>query len=312
MRDAEKSSFFNGRFLARHSSNKFGFARSLSKRFDSEEVGTGFFYFNCLIKTNKMMKKLFFLAFAAFAVVACSDENYYELETTKVVGFESAVLDESGFIWGKPYAVLLDEDAEDACCNLDVITNFGSGSLYFYDAIYFESDARFLSLFTDYMGTYDTWNGFVVSNRTDRETAGFTNDKSVYAEGGADGSKQFAVAYYGAWTPKPWGVPTVEFATAVAPQSVAVANTTYLYLYFKGTPAAAPADVKAVFTGYNGKVKTGEMKVVLAAADGTVKEGWETVDLTALGTVTSIACTVETEDKNCPYYFAIDNLTYTK
>ncbi len=266
-----------------------------------------------------MMKKLFFLAFAAFAVVACSDDNYYELETTKVVGFESAVLDESGFIWGKPYAVLLDEDAEDSCCNLNVITNFGSGSLYFYDAIYFESDARFLSLYTDYKGlyggAYDTWNGFVVSNRTDRETAGNTNDTSVYAEGGADGSKQFAVAYYGAWTRKPWGVPTIEFATAVAPQSVAVANTTYLYLYFKDTtdiPAAAPADVKAVFTGYNGHVPTGEVKVVLAGADGTVKEGWETVDLTALGTVTSIACTVETEDTMCPYYFAIDNLTYIK
>jgi len=264
------------------------------------------------------MKKLFFFACATVALVACEDNNYY-LETTKTIDFENAVLGEDGFIWGKPYAVLLDEDADDACCNLDAINSFGSGSLFFYDAIYSESDARFLSLFTDYKGLYgmamDSWNGFVVSNCTDRETAGYTNDKSVYAEGGADGAKQFAIAYHGAWTRPPYGVPTIEFATAVAPQSVAVANTTYLYLYFKGTtdvPAATPADVKAIFTGYNGKVKTGEVKVGLAGADGTVKEGWETVDLTALGTVTSIACTVETTDAMCPYYFAIDNLTYIK
>lgn len=262
------------------------------------------------------MKKLFFLAFAAWALAACSDDNYYyELETTKVVGFESALLDDSGFIWGKPFAELLDEDDEAADWN--AIKNFGSGSLYFYASIYSEADARFLSMYTDYKGLYgmaiDTWNGFVVSNHTDRETAGYTNDKSVYAEGGADGSKQFAIAYYGGWTPRPWGIPTVEFATAVAPQSVSVANTTYLYFYFKGTDfPAAPVDVEAVFTGYNGQVKTGEVKAVLAGADGTVKEGWETVDLTVLGTVTSIACTVETSDDMCPHYFAIDNLTYIR
>ncbi|MDE5814806.1 MAG: DUF4465 domain-containing protein, partial [Alistipes sp.] len=56
----------------------------------------------------------------------------------------------------------------------------------------------------------------------------------------------------------------------------------------------------------------GEVKAVLAGADGTMKEGWETVDLTALGTVTSIACTVETTDDMCPHYFAIDNLTYIR
>ena len=47
-------------------------------------------------------------------------------------------------------------------------------------------------------------------------------------------------------------------------------------------------------------------------ASGTVQSGWETLDLSSLGTVTSMTFTVESEDTMCPYYFAIDNLAYEK
>lgn len=47
-------------------------------------------------------------------------------------------------------------------------------------------------------------------------------------------------------------------------------------------------------------------------ASETVKSGWETVDLSKLGTVTSLTFTVSTTDSACPNYFAIDNLTYEK
>ena len=47
-------------------------------------------------------------------------------------------------------------------------------------------------------------------------------------------------------------------------------------------------------------------------ASETVKSGWETVDLSSLGPVTSLTFTVSTTDFNCPNYFAIDNLTYEK
>ena len=47
-------------------------------------------------------------------------------------------------------------------------------------------------------------------------------------------------------------------------------------------------------------------------ASETVKSGWETVDLSSLGTVTSLTFALSTTDSMCPTYFAIDNLTYEK
>ena len=71
--------------------------------------------------------------------------------------------------------------------------------------------------------------------------------------------------------------------------------------------------MKAVITGYNSGIKTGEVTVTLVdKASETVKSGWETVDLSALGTVTSLTFAVSTTDYMCPTYFAIDNLTYEK
>lgn len=148
-----------------------------------------------------MMKKLFYLAFAALAFAGCSDSNDEEVPGAKttVIDFEGANLGAEGYIWGKPQARLLtDDDAESE--------TFGAGSLFFYDALYTEDDASIFTFYTDYAGldwNTDTWNGFVISNHTDMTTPGYVNDKSVYATSGADGSSQFAVAYYGAWTGAP-------------------------------------------------------------------------------------------------------------
>lgn len=259
------------------------------------------------------MKKLFFCAFAASVFTACTDkyETYNIVqESVKTIDFESACLGEAGYVWGKDRAVELTE--EDEAANV-----FGPESLYFYDAVYAEGDAMFLSFYSDYKGLYgmafDTWNGFVISDHTDRTTNSYDNDKSVYAESGADGSRQFAVVYYGRWTTPPYGIPTVRFAGAVKPVSVAVANTTLFYLYFNNEYApAAAVDVKGVITGYNCGVKTGAAEVVLADANGAVKTGWEQVDLSGLGSVTSLTFTVESTDSMCPYYFAVDNLSYEK
>lgn len=260
------------------------------------------------------MKKLFFFAFAGLLFTSCSDEYYYyELPPESnacTVDFEGAELGDIGYIWGKPLSKVLAEDDVEALY-------FGAGSLFWFDTLYAEADAGFLSLYSDYKGLYgsalDTWNGFVITNNTDMQTNDYSNDKSVYAASGANGSAQFAVLYYGAWTGKPYGVPTVKFVGGVKPQSVAVANTTLFYLYFKGeTAPAAPVDVKGVITGYNCGNKTGKVEVTLADASGMVVADWETVDLSALGVVTSLEFTVETTDTRCPYYFAIDDLTYIK
>lgn len=244
---------------------------------------------------------------AALAFVGCDDNEYiyYELpDEARVIDFEGANLGTDGFIWGKGQATEQDDT--------DWQGKPIKSNLY-YGPIYTEKEAQMYTYYSDNGHTVDSWGGLVVSNHKDKKTEGYINDKSVYGDGGADGSAQFAAIYYSEYTPNGKGIPTVNFVGGVKPVSVAVANTTYLYLYFKGSSPATLVDVKAVITGYNSGIKTGEVTVTLVdKASETVKSGWETVDLSALGTVTSLTFAVSTTDYMCPTYFAIDNLTYEK
>lgn len=252
-----------------------------------------------------LVTPLLFVA-AAAAFVGCDDNEYvyYEIPDIRVIDFEGANLGTDGFIWGKDQATEQDDT--------DYYGKPIKSNLY-YGPVYTEKEAQIYTYFTDYGHTYDVWNGIVISNRTDKKTEGYENDKSVYADGGANGSAQFAALFYSSATAEGRGIPTVKFVGGVKPVSVDVANMTYLYLYFKGSSPAALVDVKAVITGYNSGRKTGEVTVTLVdKASETVKSGWETVDLSALGTVTSLTFATSTTDDNCPDYFAIDNLTYEK
>ena len=145
---------------------------------------------------------------AALAFVGCDDDN--DGPQIQTIGFEQAALGTDGFIWGKDQATEQDD------------TDYSGSPIksnIYYGPVYTEKEAKVYTYYSDYGHTYETWNGFVISNHTDKKTEGYTNDKSVYADGGANGSAQFAAAYYAAWTPENRGVPTIEFATAVAPVS---------------------------------------------------------------------------------------------
>ena len=263
-----------------------------------------------------MMKKFLFASVfalvAAGAFVGCSDDSDGSDDNTPkgnvvTVDFESANLGTDGFIWGKTMAS--EQEGIDWQGNPIV-------SKVFDGVLYSEDDAHVKSYFNDYGGTYDTWYGFVVSNQTDRSTEGLTNDKSVYDEGGAGGSKNFAVASYDAYNSvNGAGTPTIEFSVAVQPASIAIANTTYFYLWFEGSSQAEVVDSFVFITGWNNGVKGKEVRVQLAdGAAGTVKSGWETVDLSSLGSVTSLTFTITSDDPSgmVPNYFAIDNLVYLK
>ncbi len=250
------------------------------------------------------MKKVLYTLLAVAALTACTDENNFYVNPVAVVDFEDARLGTDGYIWGKSLADKIDD--------VDWEGN-PIKSLYYYGPVYAQHDAVLMTYFNDFGGLYDVWNGFVISSRTDRETPGLTNDKSVYAESGDAGSKQFAVAFYSAFTDDNEGIPTIAFAGGVRPRSIAIANTTYLYLYFKGSNPAEVADFEAVISGWNSGFKTGEVRVKLAEkASGTVKAGWETVDLSELGTVTSLTFAIESPDMMAPNYLAVDNLVYEK
>ncbi len=257
------------------------------------------------------MKKLFFPAFAAFAFAsaiiafsACSDDNDSEPANTTTITFENNVLGASGYLWGKPQATEQDDT--------DYLGNPVKSDI-FYGPVYTEQDAQVYTYFSDCGHTFDSWNGFVISNHGDMTTEGYANDKSVYASRGAGGSRQYAVGYYGAWTPNDGGVPLIEFSEAVRPVSIAVANTTFFYFYFKGSNAAPIVDVKLVIKGYNNANQTGSVEYKLAnGTAGTVRSGWAKVNISALGTVTSMKFSVETADDSCPLYFAVDDLVYIK
>lgn len=253
------------------------------------------------------MKKLLLTA-AALAVLAACDHNEDDSRPLEGMTFEAASLGADGFIWGKERAALLTESDDEA-------DTFGEGSRFYYGSLYTEGAADLQTFYTDYAGLYgsgwDTWNGFAVSNKTDMQTEGYLNEYSVYAPSGAEGSANFAIAYHGRWTPGEYGIPTIRFNRPVMLHSAAVAMTTYVYLYFKGSMPAEVVDYMVVFTGYDGTMRTGEVRVKLAdSTSRRVSEGWQQVDLSALGTVTSLTVTTETPDDMCPNYVAIDNLFY--
>lgn len=222
---------------------------------------------------------------------------------TLTIDFEGADLGADGYVWGKSKAT--EQDDTDYSGN-PIKSNI------FYGAIYTEKDAEVYTYYSDYGHTYDSWSAFVISNHTDMQTAGFANDKSVYAESGADGSAQFAVGYYNAWAADGQGIPVIEFAEAVEMESVAIANSTYVYLYFTNdVESAEKPEFKAVVTGYDNGVKTGDAELTLVAGT-TLEEGWKTVDLTPLGKVTRVEFSVVCEDVMAPTYLCVDNLTYVK
>ncbi len=219
------------------------------------------------------------------------------------IGFESAELGGEGFIWGKPMAT----EQDDTDWNGNPIR-----SNRYYGSLYTEGEADLWTFYSDSGHTYDSWNGFIVSNHTDMKTSGYQNDKSVYAASGAKGSDQFAIGYYGAWTEEPYGIPVIKFETAVRPLSVEIANTTYVYLYFRDDVAEAEKpDMTLLITGMNGSEKTGDVPVVLVSGE-TIGAGWQTVDLTALGDVTSLEFRIACRDENAPLYFGLDQLIYLK
>lgn len=184
----------------------------------------------------------------------------------------------------------------------------------------------FNNSFTDFGGGFTSWGGFAYSTATDTATAGFTNQYSAIAGGGAGGSGTYAVAYYDSFTPV---IPTLAFGQAVAPQAVSVTNVAYAYYSlrdgdafskkFGGVSGDDPDFFSVTFTGYDAShVQTGQVTFHLAdfrfADNGLdyIVDEWTTVDLTALGIdVTTIELSYASSDAglfgiNTPVYVALD------
>lgn len=181
-----------------------------------------------------------------------------------------------------------------------------------------------------YSDLYGSWSGWTISNETDTLVPGFDNQFSVYADSGAGGSSNFALAYVTAYE----SVATaIEFNAPVVVDSVALANNTYTALSMQfgddfakkfGGDSGNDADwlLLSIIGKDAGGVTTGTVDFYLADyrfADNSldyIVSQWTTLDLSSLGPVSSLAFQMSSSDTgawgiNTPTYFALDNLSVT-
>ena len=139
----------------------------------------------------------------------------------------------------------------------------------------------------------------------------------MYSKGGANGSKQFAVAYVAE------EVSNFQFQDGMEKtiQSVMVNNSTYTYLSLRNGDKFSEAFetddwFKLTFTGYNAKGnKTGVKEFYLADfRNGKIYicSDWTKVELSSLGNVNKIEISLSSSDKGTPSYVCIDDLVYIK
>ena len=244
---------------------------------------TSYNLFNHKYQYNKM-KKLTIIATILCSIIftACNDDDDEKFVT---ITFESANLNAEGFI---------------------------------NDETYIEKGYQFIN---HYDATYSSWSGFAISNNTDMITEGYLNQFSVYnAKGGANNSKNFAIAFFSSYSGNP--VISREDDTTFAPKGVSTCLTTYTYLSTQNGDAYSKkfedGDYYCItFTGYDESQKNTN-KVEYYAIDyrnGSKKENtdWSYVDLTPLGDkVYYIEITASSSDEgqwgmNTPGYIALDN-----
>ncbi|MDR1517339.1 MAG: DUF4465 domain-containing protein [Dysgonamonadaceae bacterium] len=188
------------------------------------------------------------------------------------------------------------------------------------DASFASGGMNFDCLFSDYYG------GFVCSSKTDKSTAGFLNQYSVYANGGASGSN-FAL-----FTP-PYGAETFcSFPNEASYEvkKLKLTNSTYAYLAIKdGNDGNNPPYVKTggftsgdffkvTITGYAGETQTGTVDFYLADfrnGKSYICDKWTSVNLESLGKITKLGIAFDSTDKgdygiNTPQYVCIDDIEY--
>lgn len=178
-----------------------------------------------------------------------------------------------------------------------------------------------VDFYNNYDPTYLSWEGFAVSKLTDKTTAGYDNQYSVYANGGADGSEKFALAYSGFYE-----TTNIKFLSAqeFKFKELMINNSTLVALDMKSGSSfskqfAAGDWFKLIIKGIkaNGS-EAGKVEFYLAdfrEGKTFICEDWTKVDLTSLGEVNKLEFTFDSTDKgeygmNTPAYACIDNIVY--
>lgn len=276
------------------------------------------------------MKKFSFsvatLVVAMFVGVACTDGHDDTISKTEVVDFEEATLGSltlEGFNPATYERVMAGKDRATLCSDVGKELY---GCQLFDDILYSENGANFGAFYSDFKelwgGVFDTVYGFTISSNNDLTIATVHNQYSVYSTNNVN---KFAVAYEVTWWSadyqKRYGtydMPTIEFDAPVKPESVKVANTTYVTLQIVQNDPNMSFAMKAV--GYLRGDVVAEVPIILATNSKIVTE-WKTVSLKGLGKVDKICFTVDWSRTSsevkapaewCPFGLCIDDLKFAK
>lgn len=176
-------------------------------------------------------------------------------------------------------------------------------------------------VFENYYSAQSWYNsGYTVSANTDRNTAGYTNQYSVDARGGAAGSKQFMV--YNPCFYESCYIRRADNAS-FAPKEVAVALTTYTSISMQDGDSSAKKFEKGDFFTMHIQGLDAENNVLSSMDVELVNYPhtwfpWATIDLSPLGTVNKVFIDFSSSDSsewagvlymNTPAYIALDNFT---
>jgi len=262
------------------------------------------------------MKKLSFYLFAViaasiFTFSSCKkdDEKEEIIDpeiTTITVDFEDVILNSEGFWNGSDLSGI--PQKEDP---------YGMGEITNYYGSFKSGSVSFQNKYTE---EWMIWSGFACSNWTDQTNADvIANKYSVYADGGANGSEKFAVAY---------DTSNFKFEDGITKtiQSVMVNNSTPTYLALKnGNDFSKVFEAgdwfKLTFTGYDAQGnETGNTDFYLADfrnGKTYICSDWTKVGLSSLGKVNKIEISFSSSDTgdwgiNTPTYVCLDNLVYIK
>jgi hypothetical protein len=176
--------------------------------------------------------------------------------------------------------------------------------------------------FNEYTASWDSWSGFAISNKTDVNTAGYTNQYSAITGEGVSGSANYLVAY-----PNP--VSTITFKDTIV-SGMYVTNSTYAYLSMKngdsfskkfgGESGNDPDWLLLTIEGFDSDNKsTGNVYFNLADFAYSINtydyivNTWKWVNLSNLGRISKLEFSLRSSDNsawgmNTPGYFCIDNL----
>jgi hypothetical protein len=216
----------------------------------------------------------------------------------------------------------------------DVGSNLPIGSDFFYNGSsaspgptdFTSGGASFANNFTNFGGGC-CWDGFAYSQVTDTTTAGFGNQYSAFAGGGAGGSATYAIGFTGSATS------AIDFGADVLVSDAFFTNTTYAALSmangdafakkFGGASGNDPDFLRLSITGLDALGSAvGSVELFLADfrfGDNSldyILAAWTSVDLSSLGVVRGLDFALDSSDNgafgmNTPAYFALDDLTYT-